>query len=148
MKTMPREGLHIVIQRSFSTIGGDSGARPQFLDALYEATMIGTGGLPLSGYNKVFFEGTAIFQFLAEISTVKSRFISSINVLMFCVLNCSCYLSGAVFLLRRRRGSGWRRYVDDFWCNVAQTKHSDSHMFHPKFFLVLPTLHGATKRHS
>jgi hypothetical protein len=74
---MPREGLHIVIQQLFSTIARENGARPQFLDALYEATMIGTGGLPLPGYNKVIFEGTAIFQFLAKISTVKGRFIFS-----------------------------------------------------------------------
>jgi hypothetical protein len=117
MKTMPREGLHIVIQRLFSTIGGDSGARPQFLDALYEATMIGTGGLPLPGYNKVFFGGTAIFQFLAK--------------------NFDNHSKGPIQSIDQCVDVAWRRYVDDFWCNVAQTKHRLTlAVFHPVKFLV------------
>ena len=76
---MPKEGWHIVIHRMFSlsTCGSNSGHRPRFLEVAYEATMLGKDGSALPHYNKVAFEGQAIWNFIAKIETMKGRFLFS-----------------------------------------------------------------------
>ena len=75
LKNVPTAARHIVVHRKFSTYHHGSGLEaPSLLHSIYKATVIEKSGLTLPNYDKVFFEGQAIIQFVSNCSKTKHVF--------------------------------------------------------------------------
>ena len=72
--SLPKDGRHVVIHEMYSTEANLS-VRPQYLNIVLKASLLGKTGFPLPQYNQVAFEGQAIFKFMSLIEKTKKRLV-------------------------------------------------------------------------
>ena len=76
-KTTPTETKHIIVHRMFSTFVDANVTRPRCLDIVFEATILGAGGIPLPNFGRVVFEGQAVFECIFKLGKMKGRHVFS-----------------------------------------------------------------------
>ena len=72
METIPREAKHLVVHKMYTT-SPSTHVRPEYLNTVYQATLIGKTGHPLPNYQLVDFEGQAIVALMTAISKKKTK---------------------------------------------------------------------------